>query len=314
MRVSADYYNIKVRDAIGTSFTSATPMTACWEDSGNEAATYIDGGVDPNDPGVNGLFDESLTACQEITFGTNPDGSRNLQDIISYNSARPSNSLPYQRRGIDLSWNYMFPLNRAFESLPGSVSLSVRATRVLESSGLQVNSSLANTVANCAARGGRFDDFNCYIPVDLTGQIRSSVFIPGVAASPLWSGNFQTTYILGDLTTSLSARYTGGAKLDKTWCDIDQYADGSCSSYQNASGQLLNGSVDNNYVKPYLNFSLNGSYNLKIADMKQFQVFGSINNLFDKTPPFSGGGISGASSQYHDTMGRAYRMGVRMKF
>ena len=63
-----------------------------------------------------------------------------------------------------------------------------------------------------------------------------------------------------------------------------------------------------------MNWSLNGSYNLKVGDMKQFQVFGSVNNLFNKTPPFTGGGISGASAQFHDTMGRAYRMGVRLKF
>ena len=82
-----------------------------------------------------------------------------------------------------------------------------------------------------------------------------------------------------------------------------------------ALGRYLGGSVDSNFVKPYLNFALNGSYNLKVGDMKQFQVFGSINNLFDKDPPFSGGGsLSGASAGYHDTMGRAYRMGVRLKF
>jgi outer membrane receptor protein involved in Fe transport len=43
-------------------------------------------------------------------------------------------------------------------------------------------------------------------------------------------------------------------------------------------------------------------------------VFGSINNLLDKTPPFTGGGLSGATAQFHDTMGRAYRFGVRMRF
>jgi outer membrane receptor protein involved in Fe transport len=67
-------------------------------------------------------------------------------------------------------------------------------------------------------------------------------------------------------------------------------------------------------VKPYFNFSLNASYNLDVADLKQFQVFGSVNNLFDKDPPWSGGFISGANSQFHDTMGRSYRMGVRMRF
>jgi outer membrane receptor protein involved in Fe transport len=145
--------------------------------------------------------------------------------------------------------------------------------------------------------------------VDLAGQIRSSVFIPGVSASPKWSGNLMTSYMLGDLTASLSARYIGAARLDNTWCDRP-----GCPTYQNASGQFLLGSVDNNWVKPYFNFALNASYDLKVSDLKQFQVYGSINNLFDKTPPFTGGGTSGATSSYHDIMGRAYRFGVRMKF
>ncbi len=48
------------------------------------------------------------------------------------NSSRPQNLLPYQRRGIDFSLGYSFPLNRAFENLPGNVALTVRATRALE--------------------------------------------------------------------------------------------------------------------------------------------------------------------------------------
>ena len=149
-------------------------------------------------------------------------------------------------------------------------------------------------------------------PIDLTGQIRSSVFIPGVSASPKWTGNIISSYRVGDLTTSLSARYIGGATLDNTWTDDPS----SPLYYANLNGRLVPtyGTVDNNFVKPYFNFSLNGSYDLKVNDMKQFQVFGSVNNLFDKSPPFTGGGVSGASAQFHDTMGRAYRMGVRMKF
>jgi outer membrane receptor protein involved in Fe transport len=119
---------------------------------------------------------------------------------------------------------------------------------------------------------------------------------------------------VGDLSTSLSARYIGGARLDNSWCDADQFAAGTCTNYINEAGQYLNGSVDRNWADSYFNFSLNSSYELKVANVKQMQVFGSINNLFDKTPPFTGGGISGASAQYHDIYGRAYRMGVRMKF
>jgi hypothetical protein len=43
-------------------------------------------------------------------------------------------------------------------------------------------------------------------------------------------------------------------------------------------------------------------------------VFGSITNLMNKSPPFTGGGISGATAGYHDTLGRAYRFGVQAKF
>jgi outer membrane receptor protein involved in Fe transport len=348
MRFTADYYNIQVRDGIAVPFSGGTPMTACWEGSGNLPDQYVDGGIalDENgEPfGRNGLFDYDYQApdggfpCQELTFAEttadDPDaiqipnrpGYYTLSDIVSYNSRRPQNSLPYQRRGIDFSMSYMFPLSRAFEELPGNLSLTIRATRALESSGIQLLTGSAiqpvtgiggatNTAAGCQPPNRWEPATNsCYVYVDLTGQIRSGTFVPGVSASPLWTGNIVATYLVGDVTASLSARYIGGARLDKTWCDADQSAAGFCNTYQNAQGQFLNGSVDSNWVKPYLNYSLNGSYNLKVGDMKQFQVFGSINNLFDKSPPYTGGGISGASAQYHDTMGRAYRMGVRLKF
>jgi outer membrane receptor protein involved in Fe transport len=355
MRFSVDYYNIHVTDGIGVSNTAASPVNECFAASG---------GVNPIfDPGSGELtnqadyeahrnaFDANNPACQDIAFALNEDGSRNLQDIVSSNAARPSNLLPYQTRGMDLSLSYLFPLSRAFEELPGNISITIRAQRALEASGLQISSSAngfydnfvgnpnateANLVRtpNPNACGAKYDALdpqnnrpatvtqlgriiplangfytNRYTCVDLVGQIRSNTFIPGVSATPKWTGNVVLTYLVGDLTASLSARYIGGAKFDNTWGDSPDDL-----NYKNAQGQFLNGSVDNNSVKAYVNYSLNGSYNLQVADMKQFQVFGSINNLFNKSPPFTGGGLSGASAQFHDTMGRAYRMGVRLKF
>jgi hypothetical protein len=258
-----------------------------------------------------------------------PNGSPDLEDLVSYNASRPQNALPYERRGIDFSWNYNFPLNRAFESLPGSMSLRITGTRALESSGIREQASTVAFVgANPDSCGAKYDVaeparntdgvltgatavYNRHTCVDLVGQIRSSVFIPGVTATPKWSGNFSASYLLGNLTSTISARYIGGANFDNTWVD-----DPSDSRYYAAdgSGRLSAVSVDNNRVDPYLNFSLNGSYDLKVANVKQFQVFGSVNNLFDKSPPFTGGGISGASPGFNDTLGRAYRMGVRLKF
>jgi outer membrane receptor protein involved in Fe transport len=303
MRMSVDYYDIRVRDAIYMPFDFENPIRSCWENSGNIEAQYIDGGIDPANPGRNGLINDDLPECREITFAVDEDGSRDLEDIVAYNASRPVNSFPYRRRGIDFALNYLLPVERALENVPGALSLTMRATRALESSGMQQRCGSFTTVNNTTQC---LDSFS---PVDQVGQVRSSIYIPGVAATPSWTGNFIASYLHGDLVTSLSARYVGGARLDKTWTD-----DPTSSAYRNANGQVLYGAVDNNRVKPYWNFSLNGSWDLPVADLRQFQLFGSVNNLLDKPPPFTGGGISGASAQYHDTMGRAYRLGVRMRF
>jgi outer membrane receptor protein involved in Fe transport len=310
MNLTVDYYSIRVRDAIYTPFTFLSPITSCWENSGNVPATYFDGGIDPDAPGVNGLFNPDLPECREIAFANALDesgepipGSIDLTDIVSYNASRPANNLPLQRRGLDLALNYNFPLSRAIEGLPGSVSLSLRGTRALEASGIQQSCGSFTTI------DGTTQCVDTFTPVQLVGQIRSSVYVPGVSASPKWAGNISASYLYGNMTATLSARYIGAAHLDNTWSD-----DPASPAYRNDLGQLLNGSVDNNRIDPYFNVSLNGSYNLKVADLRQFQIFGSINNLFDKSPPFTGGGISGASAGFNDTMGRAYRMGMRLKF
>jgi hypothetical protein len=310
MNFSADYYSIRVRDAIYTPYSFESPIQSCWEKSGNVPATYVDGAVDPDAPGTNGLFNPDVPECRELTFANALDangdpvpGTRDLTDIVAYNASRPANNLPYRRRGVDFSLSYNFPLSRAFESLPGSMSLTIRGTRALEASGIQQSCGSFTTI------DGTTQCVDTFTPIELVGQIRSSAYVPGVSASPRWTGNVSTSYLYGNLTTTLSARYIGAAKMDNTWSD-----DPAIGNYQNATGQLLNGSVDNNHVDPYLNFSLNGSYNLKVSNLKQFQVFGSVNNLFDKSPPFTGGGISGASAGYNDTLGRAYRIGLRLKF
>ncbi len=331
---TADYYNIRVKDGINVPYNASSPVTACWTASGNIAPTYGPDG-ETTDPGVNGKFDANNPYCQQLTFAQQLDqdgnpvvGSRDLQDLTSYSSARPQNGLPYQRRGIDFSLNYNFPLNRAFESLPGSVALSVRGTRAMESSGVSQQVVTTGTAAatdpcslayeradpqnyalNADGSRGTFRVLNVYQCLNLVGQIRSNVFVPGVAATPKWTGNATASYLYGNLTTTLGARYVGGASFDNTWID-----DPAQAGYYNANGQLTNATVDNNHVDPYLVFSLNGSYDVKVANLKQFQVFATINNLFNKDPPFTGGGISGASASYSDTLGRAYRMGVRLKF
>jgi outer membrane receptor protein involved in Fe transport len=339
MRFSVDYFDIGVKDGISTPFNASNPVTACFEGSNNglTADYFNETGDTPLPPNM------TLAPCRELTFADLLDdagnvipGQINLQDLVSYNSARPANSLPYQRRGMDFNLSYSFPLSRAFESVPGSLSVNVRGTKALESSGVQLQSSPFgyygdNPSGECGAAFDRADPMNYvnndpstgefrsnilgeyvvnrHLCVDMVGQIRSSVFIPGVAATPEWTGNITASYLVGDLTASLLMRYIGAAKFDNQWID-----DPDQPGYYAANGEPTNATVDNNRVDPYARFDLSASYNLKIGNMKQFRLIGTISNLFDKSPPFTGGGISGASAGSHDTLGRSYRMGIQTQF
>jgi outer membrane receptor protein involved in Fe transport len=310
MRVSADYYDISVKGGFFTSYANSNPIQDCWELSGNQYP-------EPDNPSSEYIFDrfdDRVPSCQRITFAEQKDefgnaipGTRDLTDIVWYELAKPENGLPYQRRGIDVTWNYVFPLSRAFESLPGTMSFTLRGQRALESSGAEGIFCFAGTPDCNAGEAGTGYLANPRI-YQMVGQLRSANYIPGVTPSPKWTGNITASYMLSDFTGTLSARYVGGAKIDNTWS-----APGD-ANYMNELGQLLNGSVDQNFVKPYMNFSLNLSYNLDVGNLKQFQLWGTVNNLFDKDPPWAAGYVSGANPQYHDTMGRAYRMGVRMRF
>jgi outer membrane receptor protein involved in Fe transport len=58
---------------------------------------------------------------------------------------------------------------------------------------------------------------------------------------------------------------------------------------------------------------LSGSYDFAIGETN-LNVFGTVNNLFDKDPPLSGVGVGGTSSVFYDTLGRSYRVGLRATF
>ena len=76
-------------------------------------------------------------------------------------------------------------------------------------------------------------------------------------------------------------------------------------------------------VPSYQIFTLSGTYNLKnIGAADNLQLFAVIDNLFDKQPPFASGasafglsnGNGGTNPVFYDTLGRMYRVGLRMTF
>jgi outer membrane receptor protein involved in Fe transport len=81
-------------------------------------------------------------------------------------------------------------------------------------------------------------------------------------------------------------------------------------------------------VPSYQVFTLSGMYEFQnLGPLGQLQVYGVIDNVFDKQPPFAsgitafglvangnGGGFGGTNATFFDTLGRMYRLGVRMNF
>jgi len=71
----------------------------------------------------------------------------------------------------------------------------------------------------------------------------------------------------------------------------------------------LPNSISDNRIAARLYVSLNGRLKVFSQDRKSVELFGGINNLFDKDPPsnlrFTGNGL------YFDPVGRAFRFGVR---
>lgn len=78
---------------------------------------------------------------------------------------------------------------------------------------------------------------------------------------------------------------------------------------------LLPNSINDNYIAPWTYVNLNASVNLWNRGDRKLELFGAINNLFDKDPPVDAPSSFGPTNNVlYDVLGRAYRIGARFKF
>jgi outer membrane receptor protein involved in Fe transport len=219
--------------------------------------------------------------CGRIKFG--PPISANPRSNIDEVNVPYINASPYTAKGIDYSFDY--PLQLA----NGTIGFNFTATQAID---LLFQDTISLAIRDVAGQsGGGFG------------------FLPDVAPAPEWIGNMIVTYARDRFSITGQARFTGDGKLDlltpRTGPGEPGYNPG------------LTGSVSNNNVPSHTTFNLSGSYDLKLASLERMQLFGSITNLFDKDPPFSGNngfGVGGVNAAFFDTLGRTYRIGLRMTF
>jgi len=125
--------------------------------------------------------------------------------------------------------------------------------------------------------------------VDRAGDVGSDL----AYAIPQWRWNLGATYRIGDFTGHVQGRYVGGGKYD----------------------HQLEGLIDDNTVSSAFYVDLSAQYTL--SNLGGIQVYGSVNNLFDKDPPVDPSSFFepiATNPALYDVIGRYFTLGVRYSF
>ncbi len=178
-------------------------------------------------------------------------------------------------RGLDLEADFRQPIGAA-----GDLNFRLLATRTFESA------------------------------ANLFGVVTDRAGETGGAGIPDWLINLYTNWSRGPLSMTLTTRYIAEGKYNRlfTGPDSPNYV-----AVNPTTGAPIVNTINDNIVKKAVYFNLNGSYSFTRGDTKM-QVFGSMNNLFDKEPPAAPTLQYPTNPVYFDQVGRYYRVGVRFQF
>jgi iron complex outermembrane recepter protein len=226
--------------------------------------------------------------CDPNTIITATPG--NFTDIVTV-IPRAYNGVGYSYKGVDLTTTYLWQVNDT-----NSVNFRLLATHMIDQ--------LYQTLPNLPQ----------YQIVGQTGTANN--FLTDYQSSPKWLANLTATYSHGPLSITGQSRYVGPGKFN--YRGETANPDGTYTFP--LSGQYLSGATLNvNHVPSYAVFGLSGSYEFEnVGPTKNFSVFATIDNLFDRDPPIAAGNGAnvngGTNPVYFDTFGRFYRIGVRTNF
>ena len=138
---------------------------------------------------------------------------------------------------------------------------------------------------------------------DTSGAVVTSTDRAGWTV-PKWKENLRLTYTLDKLQVQTQARIFSGILFNGLLVDPQQ------PGYSITA----NNSINDNHMPPEVYWSLSASYKLIQNGRQDLQVYAVMDNVFDKDPPIQileeekGGGVP------YDTVGRSFKVGVRMSF
>jgi outer membrane receptor protein involved in Fe transport len=229
---------------------------------------------------VTGCFQGNQTFCDRITFN-------GLDDVVTINN-HSANLQGFTTRGVDFEAAYNL-------SLHNGASLDFRV--------------LASYLYDQLFQTGQIDPASGKpaAPRNYAGQSGPTAAFGSFNTAPKWQGNAFVTYHKGPFTGTVQARYVGpGRYLVLTPAGGAPIAPGD-PGYDTTDPN----SISSNSVNDAIYVNLSASYDIT----KQIQLFGSLNNAFDKDPPIAPGGNGFPTNPvYFDTFGRTFRVGARVNF
>ncbi len=116
---------------------------------------------------------------------------------------------------------------------------------------------------------------------------------------PNWTADATVGWTIDRFTLTGHARYISPGKLDVLLVGPED------AGYS----VLSTSSVSSNRVAGRTYFDIAGTFKLTPT----IELFGAINNLFDKNPPYAPSAQGGTNQVYFDPIGRYFKGGVRVR-
>jgi outer membrane receptor protein involved in Fe transport len=323
LQASADWFHIRLTNGINGGTGAINQPGNCYNTgssvycndlvftaysynaAGQACGSGVPGTVAPNGPSCAGL---------PVSSGVAAYRQGNVANILQVNEPA-FNGAFYDERGVDFSVSYT-------AALPGGSIISARA--------------LATWVGEQTYQN--YTGAQVFDLVGQTGNNTSAFGLGDYQTAARWRGNMSVTWSLGGFSLTPTMNFTGVGTLNNLGIEYNPNnpstlatwyltsfpdaalagtpgapADAAAQAAAKAQGLALLPANVANRVPAYFLFSLNGAYNFtNVPGLKGLQVFVTVNNLFNKSPPYTGGFTS--NPVFFDTLGLSYRAGFRMTF
>jgi iron complex outermembrane receptor protein len=238
---------------------------------------------------VNSCYAGYSYYCQFIQGTPNGTGGfSQITGVENYNLNLGS----YTVRGYDFETDYRLPFSRFASGRGDSLDFRILATYQYDQIVSPGEGVPAYNYAGQTGPTGAFGDFNTV---------------------PKWQGNAFITYANGPFTGVIQIRYVGSG----TYGVVDSGTGlPLIGPGQPGYSTTYAASINNNTVASatYMNLALNYTLPFFNTNGRSLQVFGTLQNVFNKWPPVAPGGNGYPTNPvYFDTYGRTWRAGVRLQ-